>query len=145
MPNSNRGFIIKRMNEQTNQNTSDNTEIDKALKEFEAKNKNTEQNQKAPEAVSTTVPQRAVEGVQFETNSYRAVKFYGETDTPKMIKLMMKISGGSVKSEKQAEYILLGFVVVAIIISLFLFFSGGGSNDMNLRQQKLFPPGSPAI
>lgn len=110
------------MNEQTNPNTSDNTEIDKALKEFEAKN--TEQTQKAPEAVST-IPQKDVEGVKFEVPSYGAVKYYKETDTPKMVKLVMKISGGAVKSERQAEYVLFGFVVVAVIISLFLFFGTG--------------------
>ena len=34
----------------------------------------------------------------------------------------MKISGGAIKEQKQAEYMLFGFVVVAIIVSLFLFF-----------------------
>lgn len=90
------------MNE--NLDLNKNTEIEQALKEFEAK-----------EAVP----------------SYQAVKFYNETDTPKIVKLAMKLTG--FKEQKQAEYVLFGFVVVAIMISLFLFFGGGQT------QQKLSP------
>ena len=104
------------MNEETN--ISNNSEIDKALKEFEAKNP--EQAQKVSE-----IPKNKVEGIQFEIPSYGAVKYYQETDTPKMVKLVIKLSGGAIKEQKQAEYILLGFVVVAIGISLFLVFGGG--------------------
>ena len=85
--------IIRRMNEKTN--IPNNTEIDKALKEFEA---------------------------QPVTESYKAVKFYNETDTPKIVQLVMKWSGA--KEQKQAEYILLGFVIITIGISLYLFFGG---------------------
>ncbi|MEK7064258.1 MAG: hypothetical protein AAB973_01470 [Patescibacteria group bacterium] len=31
-----------------------------------------------------------------------------------------------IKDERQANYFLIGFVAVAIIVSLFLFFGGGG-------------------
>lgn len=116
-----RGGIIRRMNEETN--IPNNSEIDKALKEFEAKSQ-TEQIQKAPE-----IPKNKVEGIQFEIPSYGALKYYNETDTPKMVKLVMKWSG--FKEQKQAEYVLLGFVVVAIGISLFLFFGGGSGISTN--------------
>lgn len=87
------------MNEETN--IPKNFEIDQALKEFETK--------------SAT------------DNNYKAVKFYKEIAAPKMIKLVMKLSCGAIKSERQAGYVLLGFVVLAIIISLFLIFGGGKS------------------
>ena len=76
---------------------SKNIEIEKALKEFEEKSQ-TEQIQKNPEVLKNS-------------------------ETPRMIELVMKYSGGSVKNEKQAQYVLLGFVVAAIVISLFLFTS----------------------
>lgn len=63
-----------------------------------------------------------VEGVKFETDSYKAVKFYDETNTPKIVQWVMKISGGAIKEQKQAEYVLFGFVIVALIVSLFLVF-----------------------
>lgn len=106
-------------------NTPNNSEIDQALKEFEAK-ASTEQTQKASETFKNyDIPkEKEVEGVKFETENYKAVKFYSETTTPKMIKLVMKWSGGAVKEERHAEYVLLGFVIVAIGISLYLFFGG---------------------
>ncbi len=42
--------------------------------------------------------------------------------TPKVIQWTMKYSGGLIKNKNQAQYVLLGFVILAIIISLFLFF-----------------------
>ncbi len=50
--------------------------------------------------------------------------------TPKIIGWTMKISGGLIKNKNQAQYALLGFVVVAIIVSLFLFFGGGGAKPL---------------
>lgn len=54
-------------------------------------------------------------------------------ETPKMIQWVMKHSGGLVKNEIQAQYILLGFAGLAIIISLFLVF--GGNNGLKLKNQ----------
>jgi hypothetical protein len=105
------------MNEQTN--IPDNAEIDKALKEFEAKN--AEQNQKNPEASKVSESSKnETEGVVFDTPGYRAVKYYNETNTPKVVQLMMKWAG--VKEQKTAEYILLAFVVAAMAVSFYLFF-----------------------
>jgi len=85
------------MNEKIN--TLDNLEIDKALKEFEMKS-NTEPEPQAPAAI----PSPEASSIKFETDSYKAVKFYNETDTPKMVRLVMKYSGGLIKEQKQAEY-----------------------------------------
>ncbi len=71
--------------------------------------------------------------------------FQKSYQSSKIIQWTMWLSGGRIKTEKQATYVLLGFVVLVIIISLFLLFSGGGSSDTDLRQQRLYSPGSPAI
>ena len=79
--------------------TDSNNEIAEALKEFESRPYNIQ-----PENSPAPVPQAP--------------------EIPKLTALVIKYSGGSIKDRRQAEYILLGFVIVAIIISLFLFFSG---------------------
>ena len=85
-------------------------------------------------------------GIKFEEDKWRG----GQTtpsfadETPKIVQLVIKWSGGTI-TERQAEYVLFGFVVLAIVISLFLFFSGGGSNDADLKLQKLYPPGSSVL
>jgi len=53
--------------------------------------------------------------------------------TPKIIRWVIKYSGGLVKDEKQASYVLIGLAVVAIIVSLFLIFGGG-------EKQEIFTP-----
>lgn len=66
-------------------------------------------------------------GVKFKDEWCRpAQTFY--PGTPKIIQWVIKYSGGYVKDEKQANYVLVGFVAVAIIVSLFLVFSGGNKN-----------------
>ena len=131
------------MNEETN--ISNNTEIDQALKEFEAKS-DIKQNQQAPEAPKTSpAPQNEVEGIKFDVPSYGygAVKYYSETETPKVVKLAMKFSGGMIKNEKQAEYALLGFVVIAMAVSFYLFFGGNSNTSTNKeaveRTLQLYP------
>lgn len=44
-------------------------------------------------------------------------------ETPKMVKWIIRYSGGLIKNEKQANYVLLGFVALVIIFLLFSFFS----------------------
>ncbi len=77
-------------------------------------------------------------------NTNPTQKFYVEqqssyTGTPKIFEWTMKISHGLIKNEKQAQYALLGFVLLAIIISLFLIFSGESAGE---SQENLFPLGS---
>jgi len=54
-------------------------------------------------------------------------------ETPKIIQWVIKYSGGLIKDERQANYVLIGFVVVMIIISLVLVFSGN-------EKQEIFTP-----
>ncbi|MBI4155690.1 MAG: hypothetical protein HY507_00470 [Candidatus Zambryskibacteria bacterium] len=84
-------------------------------------------------------------GVSFEEDKWKTQVPSFADETPKMVKLVMKISGGAITDQRQAEYVLLGFAVIAIIISIFLFFSGGSSNDADLQLQKLYPPGSSVL
>ncbi len=48
-----------------------------------------------------------------------------QTPTPKITEWVMKHSGGMIKDEKQTNYLLTGFVVVVIVISLFLLIKNG--------------------
>lgn len=61
------------------------------------------------------------EETQLETDNYKAVRFYSEANTPKIVKLVMKFSGGTIKKQKHAEYMLLGFIVFATVVSFYLF------------------------
>ena len=75
-------------------------------------------------------------GVKFKDSDWSANKYYKEPATPKIIRLVIKYSGGLVKDEKQANYVLLGFVALAIIISLFLIFGIGRKG----KEQESFTP-----
>lgn len=75
-------------------------------------------------------------GVKFEEQRAERTFF---PETPKVIQWTIKHSGGLVKDTKQASYVLIGFVVVAIIISLFFIFSGGSKIEITA------PPGSKII
>ncbi|MEI8270065.1 MAG: hypothetical protein WCG45_01725 [bacterium] len=49
-------------------------------------------------------------------------------DASKIARLTMKISGGLIKEEKQAEYVLLGFAILAFLASGYLFYLGMRGN-----------------
>ena len=107
-----------------NLNLAGNTEIEKALKEFEVKSN---QEQPVKNVITPQSPQDSihkVEGISFDTDnqveSYKAIKFYNETVEPKMVKAVIKLSGGTVKNQRQAEYILLATVILMIAVSLYL-------------------------
>ena len=59
-----------------------------------------------------------------ETSSWKAVKYYKETTTPKIIGWVTKYSGGVIKGERQAEYVLLGLAILMFAVSFYLFFGG---------------------
>jgi hypothetical protein len=65
-------------------------------------------------------------GVEFQSEKWESPQV-NSSETPKMIQWVIDYSGGLIKDEKQASYVLIGFVVIVIIIILFLFFGGGGS------------------
>ena len=63
-------------------------------------------------------------GVQFQ-NEWRRPADASYPGAPKIIQWAMKYSGGYVKDEKQASYVLLGFVILAAIIFLMVILGGG--------------------
>ena len=74
--------------------------------------------------------------IVFESEEFQRTRQSFQTPTPKIVQWVIKYSGGAIKDEKQANYVLIGFVAVTIIFSLFLFF-GGGSSSYN---EKVIPP-----
>ena len=103
---------------------SNNLEIEQALKEFEMKTG-------GDQAPTGQTPENI------------------DTDVPKMVRLVMKLSGGAIKEQKTAEYVLLGFVVIAISISLFLLFSDKNiSEEISpelLQQMESMPVNDPSV
>ena len=63
--------------------------------------------------------------ISFDTDNYKSSTpaFAVSDEIPKMVKWVIKLSGGAIQDQRQAEYILLGFVIIAILIAVFLFFS----------------------
>ena len=115
------------MSEETN--IPINPEIDKALKEFEEKD--TEQKQEKLKVLKTSsIPPKEELGIKFETDNWKKNVPSLVDDTPKMVQLVMKLSGGAIKDQRQAEYVLLGIVGVFLLISFYLFFSGGPSEEI---------------
>jgi len=54
---------------------------------------------------------------------------------PKIIRLIIKYSGGLIKDKNQANYFLFGFLVVVIIFTFILLFSGravGNPKDIKI-------------
>lgn len=74
--------------------------------------------------------------VKFEGEEFQRPRSF-QTPTPKIVQWVIKYSGGLIKDEKQANYVLIGFVAVAIVISLFLFFGGGKPKPSS--QEQVFP------
>ncbi len=81
-------------------------------------------------------PNNEQQKVEFEEFRQPSQSF--QESTPKITEWVMKHSGGMIKDDKQANYVLIGFVVVAIVISLFLFFGGKNASqkpsDLFLKQ-----------
>ena len=66
--------------------------------------------------------------IVFEGEEFQRPSQSFQTPTPKIVQWVIKYSGGTVKDERQANYVLIGFVALAIIITLFMLFSGGSSS-----------------
>ena len=83
-----------------------NQEIAAALAEFEAKSNSTKI---SPSSGYSAIAQKE--------------------EAPKMVSLVMKYSDGLIQSKKGADYVLLFFVVIALFVSLYLFFGGKKSTS----------------
>jgi len=69
-------------------------------------------------------------GMEFEGDS--KIRNSYSTETPHMVQLVIKYSGGLIKNTNQANYVLFGFMVIIIIITLSLVF-GGNNSEENLQ------------
>ena len=63
--------------------------------------------------------------ITFESEPWQPPTRSVQSQTPKIVQWVITYSGGYVKDEKQATYVLIGFVVVAIIVAFFFVNSGG--------------------
>lgn len=78
-------------------------------------------------------PKIVFEGEEF----HRPIQSF-KSQPHKIVEWVIKHSGGLIKDENQANYVLIGFVAVAIIISLFLVFKGiGNSNAKPLTNNQI--------
>lgn len=76
--------------------------------------------------------------VIFEEEEFQhSTRTFG-SENSKIIRWVMRCSGGIIKNEKQANYVLLGFVILAIIISFFLIF-GDGKTAGSPKDIKILP------
>jgi hypothetical protein len=74
-----------------------------------------------------------VQGVQFEEDQWKSSLPSFAEEGPWIVRLLIKYSGGTVKDQRTAEYVLLGVVVVAVGISLFLFFGMNNIEKVNIE------------
>lgn len=75
------------------------------------------------------------EGVIFNEPKLTPEERYGlKRPVSRMADLVIKYSRGYVKNEKGANLALLGFVALAVIISLFLVFSRGGRDTSSQEE-----------
>lgn len=102
-----------------------NSEIEQALREFEEKS----QAEQTPKntfggATSYEVPKEGNNGIRFETDNYRAELQNNRIDTsPRMVRFIMKLSGGMIKKQKTAEYVLFVLSMLMFGASLYFFFT----------------------
>lgn len=54
------------------------------------------------------------------------------SNTPKMVQAVIKYSGGLIKNEEQADYLVFVLAVLALIVSFHLFFRSGQLERTNL-------------
>lgn len=73
--------------------------------------------------------------IVFEDEEFRHSAQSFQISPPKIVEWVIKYSGGAIKDERQANYVLIGFVAVAIIISLFLIFSGSNNTSKTLQEK----------
>jgi hypothetical protein len=52
-------------------------------------------------------------------------------NSPKLSRLVIKYSGGIIKNDTHANYVLVGFVVLAFSVSLFLVFGNRSSTQFD--------------
>ena len=62
--------------------------------------------------------------IKFEGEEFQRPRSF-QTPTPKIVQWVIKYSGGLIKDENQASYVLIGFVALVIIVFLIVIFGSG--------------------
>ena len=76
--------------------------------------------------------------IEFENQYERPSGYYNQKKTSKIIALVIKFSGGIIKDERQASYVLLVASVLIIVVSLFTLFRG--ESVPNIPRPANYPP-----
>lgn len=75
---------------------------------------------------------------------YPAFRIYMEPIPPKLVRFVMKRAGGAVKNERQAEYIILFFIILVFILAGYLCFQAFYRPTIPPYDQWILtPPGTP--
>ncbi|MDO8436377.1 MAG: hypothetical protein Q7S82_03285 [bacterium] len=74
-------------------------------------------------------------GVKSQDEQRKPARIF-RPETSKIVQWVIRYSGGLVKNERQASYVLFGIAALAIIISIFLIFGKGGV----VETKKTFAP-----
>ncbi|HWH16120.1 MAG TPA: hypothetical protein VNU25_00845 [Candidatus Paceibacterota bacterium] len=64
--------------------------------------------------------------VVFDSEEFQRTAGFSQTQAPGIIRWTIRFSGGLITNEKQAQYVLMGLVVMAVILVPVLMLSGGG-------------------
>lgn len=69
-----------------------------------------------------------------QNGGWQAIGYYREPRNPKVIGWVIRYSGGLVKDETRASYVLLGLVIVIFIAALVILFSFGFFGGSSLER-----------
>ncbi len=84
--------------------------------------------------------------VTFEGEEFQKPATVFQTQTPGIVRWVMQGSGGLIKNEKQAQYVLVGFVVIAVVSVFVLMFNSGGRSakfEAPPGQKVIYPQNEP--
>lgn len=84
--------------------------------------------------------------VTFEGEEFQRPATPSQTQAPGIMGWVTQNSGGLIKNQQQAQYVLIGFVVIAVVsVSVLMFNSGGRSAKFEAPpgQQIVYPENEP--
>lgn len=76
-----------------------------------------------------------------DESGMRSDKFSREGQDPLLVRWIMKIK--FIKTKEQANYVLLGIAVVAAMLSIYFFTTGGGASRVTIPAGPINAPGAP--
>jgi len=98
-------------------------DLNQALREFEEKSTLEQAPDASLNSKTSEISGDEESNIKFEIDNLKSAKL-DTRDVPRMVGWVMKFSGGAIKKQKTAEYVLLGFAIAIFALSLFFFFKG---------------------